>query len=205
MSSEVAISPPTVAVIGGGWYGCHIAYTLRQRGFVVTLFESAPEIFTGASGKNQFRLHAGFHYPRSQNTRKQITRGLMEFNKRMPQFVKKLDSCIYAISNQSSLLDFGTFTSVFEAEQVPFEHVHPQVYGLSNVEGAVHTPTEEYFLVDTPRSFYKVYSNFFVDIILQSNTSLACAGNCHQNRCYCEGNEYRYRARWFDIRTSCIQ
>ena len=152
-------APPLVAVIGGGWYGCHIAYTLKQRGFAVKLFESANDLFQGASGKNQFRLHAGFHYPRSYTTRVQISRGLSEFNKHLPQFVRKLDKCIYAISSRASFIDFGTFTSIFRSEGIPFECIHAQTNGLSNIEGAIHTGVEEYFFVNTPREFYKVKIN----------------------------------------------
>ena len=39
-----------VAVIGGGLAGCSAAYSLCRRGFTVTLFESQPQIATGASG-----------------------------------------------------------------------------------------------------------------------------------------------------------
>ena len=147
---------PTVAVVGGGWYGSHIALTLRDRGFNVTLFEKEQSLFQGASGKNQFRLHAGFHYPRSHLTRSQIQSGLKEFNSRLPQFVRKLDNCIYAISSTASLLDFGTFLSIFNNENIPYEKVHAETYGLSNVEGALHAPTEEVFYVNAPKDFYEV-------------------------------------------------
>ena len=149
-------SIPTVAVVGGGWYGSHIALALHKRGFTVTLFESQDSLFQGASGKNQFRLHAGFHYPRSFTTRSQIGNGLKEFIDRLPQFARRLDKCIYAISNTNSLVDFGTFKSIFSAEGTPYYIIHPEVYGISNVEGALHSPDEGVFYVDTPRNFYEV-------------------------------------------------
>ena len=34
-----------IAVIGGGWYGCHIACALRLAGHDVTLFEIHERIF----------------------------------------------------------------------------------------------------------------------------------------------------------------
>jgi len=147
---------PSIAVVGGGWYGSHIALVLKERGFIVTLFERGSRLFEGASGKNQFRLHAGFHYPRSFRTRSQIQSGLKEFNARLPQFVKKLDKCIYCISNSSSFLDFGTFTSIFDAENVAYERIHPQTFGITNVEGAINTSSEQVFYVHTPRDFFEV-------------------------------------------------
>ena len=139
-----------------------MAYVLKQRGFEVVLFEEQTRLFEGASGKNQFRLHAGFHYPRSHITREQIQRGLKEFNDRLPHFTRKLDTCIYAVSATGSLMDFGTFTSIFDAECIPYQRVFPQTYGLSNVEGAIHTPTEEVFYVHAPRDFYEVCVHIFL-------------------------------------------
>ena len=150
------ILPPRVCVIGGGWYGCHIAHTLLSRGFDVVLLEKSNQLFDGASGKNQFRLHAGFHYPRSSITRAQILDGLREFRERLPMFIQPLDCCLYAIAATESLIDFGTFKQVFNATKVPFEDVHPQTYGITNVEGCLSTDEEMYFFVDTPRDFYQV-------------------------------------------------
>ncbi|CAF2886394.1 unnamed protein product, partial [Rotaria sp. Silwood2] len=56
-----------IAIIGGGWYGCHIALTLKQKGqYDVTLYEAKSDIFLGCSGQFGIRLHADPHYPRSK-------------------------------------------------------------------------------------------------------------------------------------------
>ena len=44
-----------IAIIGAGWYGCHLALVLKEEGHDVTVFEKNSEIFRGASGYNQFR------------------------------------------------------------------------------------------------------------------------------------------------------
>ena len=69
------LSPPkknkeTVAVIGGGWFGCHIAIALQERGYLVTLYEGKSTIFSGISGTFGIRIHSGPHYTRSYATRK---------------------------------------------------------------------------------------------------------------------------------------
>lgn len=147
--------PPSVAVIGGGWYGCHIALELKNKGFRVVLLEKSDSLFNGASGKNQFRLHAGFHYPRSNATRFQITEGLREFKYRLSHFAHPLQTCLYAISSTASFLDFGTFKQIFKATGVPFADVYAQNYGLTNVEGCIHTDEEMFLFVDAPKEFYK--------------------------------------------------
>ena len=124
------------------------------------LFEKSSRLFDGASGKNQFRLHAGFHYPRSSLTRAQITEGLREMKERYSCFVRPLDNCLYAISATASVIDFGTFTEIFQATGVPFSVVHPQKYGITNVEGCIDTKAEMYFFVDAPRKYFEVSFSF---------------------------------------------
>ena len=50
-----------IAVIGTGWYGCHLSLFLQCKGVDVHLFEKNKEIFRGMSGFNSNRLHKGFH------------------------------------------------------------------------------------------------------------------------------------------------
>jgi glycine/D-amino acid oxidase-like deaminating enzyme len=56
-------------VVGGGFYGCHIALCLKELGFKrVRLIEREPSIMQRASYVNQARVHNGYHYPRSLPT-----------------------------------------------------------------------------------------------------------------------------------------
>ena len=57
-----------IAIIGAGWFGCHLASELKNDGHSILLFEKEKDIFAGASGNNQNRLHLGYHYPRSEST-----------------------------------------------------------------------------------------------------------------------------------------
>ncbi len=57
-----------IAVIGGGLFGCTAAIYAARAGHKVTLFEKNSDIMQEATRVNQFRLHEGYHYPRSQET-----------------------------------------------------------------------------------------------------------------------------------------
>lgn len=57
-----------IAVIGAGIFGSTIAIKLADNGFDVDLYEKEGDILEAASGINQYRLHRGYHYPRSMET-----------------------------------------------------------------------------------------------------------------------------------------
>ena len=56
------------AVVGAGIYGITAATKLRTAGYIVDLYDSESEILKKASGINQYRIHRGYHYPRSPET-----------------------------------------------------------------------------------------------------------------------------------------
>ena len=68
-------------IIGAGWYGCHIGLYLKDKGHNVKIFEKESRIFSGSSGFNQFRLHKGFHYPRSSETIDEIKKITKDLSK----------------------------------------------------------------------------------------------------------------------------
>lgn len=89
-----------VAVIGGGIYGCHFANALNDActeasraletpiNAKLTIFEKDEMLFSQASGKNSFRIHKGFHYPRTGSTRKMCYNDHNKFIQRYPNFFR---------------------------------------------------------------------------------------------------------------------
>jgi len=70
-----------IAVVGGGVFGCTAAWMLAKEGYNVDLFEKNDELITQASNINQYRLHRGYHYPRSKETAIQSQWGETSFIK----------------------------------------------------------------------------------------------------------------------------
>ena len=81
-----------IAVVGAGIFGCVVALDLKdQVSNDVTLFETDNDIMQGASKINQYRLHRGYHYPRSIETALQSKHGFETFKRRFPECVTDFD------------------------------------------------------------------------------------------------------------------
>lgn len=126
-----------IRILGGGWYGCHIASELLDDGHEVELHETGPALFSGASGNNPARLHIGTHYPRSQATRIACQEHNVAFLERYGSLTRAVRTNLYAVAAHDSMVDFGTYTQILRQE-IEFVTVHdPAEYGLRNVEGAI--------------------------------------------------------------------
>ncbi|MHA1949709.1 MAG: FAD-dependent oxidoreductase [Candidatus Thorarchaeota archaeon] len=119
-------------VIGAGWFGCHIAKHLQCE-----IIEKNDNIFQGTSGHNQNRLHLGFHYPRSYQTRICAKEGYRKFLDTYGYLCETIKDNIYAIANKESFMDFETYLCVLDGSGLDYEIVNPEHYGLTNVTGAI--------------------------------------------------------------------
>ena len=128
-----------IRVLGGGWYGCHIASHLIDAGHQVELHEIRDKLFGGASGSNPARLHLGFHYPRSHQTRALSQANYREFMDVYGKLTRGVGVNIYAIAKDDSLVDFDNYVQTLRGELEFIVVEKPEEFGLQNVEGAILT------------------------------------------------------------------
>lgn len=141
-------------IIGGGWYGCHIASSLRALGFEVKLFEQHDRLFHEASGNNQFRLHQGFHYARHSATRVQSRDGCSRFIERYPGLSAPVKNNIYAVPVGESLVDYDTYRLVMTSTGLHFDEVEASDFDLANIAGAMRT-SERVLNLTRARSYFE--------------------------------------------------
>ncbi len=133
----------TVAIIGAGWYGFHLAVTLSEKGFRVVLCEKNDKIFNELSGNFGVRLHLGLHYPRSKKTREGCIAGYDEFLHTYPELVNHHEHSIYGIGvldadQQPSKISAEDFNRLKD-EHDSFKVIDPKEWGYQNLQTAIDT------------------------------------------------------------------
>lgn len=128
-----------ICIIGGGWYGCHLARKLSDAGHTVTVVEKNKDIFNGISGNFGIRLHAGPHYPRSPKTRESCQRAFHKFIKEYPSLVVPHKYSMYALGNLDSFalpskVNLEQFKTVCAETQVIAETENPKDWGYQDLQ-----------------------------------------------------------------------
>ena len=111
-----------IAVIGGGIFGITTAITLGMNvQFDVTLFEKSSDILKAASGSNQYRVHRGYHYPRSPETVIGIIKSENSFKEIFSNAIVNKYEHFYCISKNNSLTSSEQFIDFCTKYNLEFE------------------------------------------------------------------------------------
>jgi hypothetical protein len=124
-----------------------------NRGHEVELVEQN-HIFSGASGANPARLHQGFHYPRSRLTRAYCQEHQRAFLARYGHLTRSVPVNIYAVAQDDSLVDFGTYCQILQGEVEFIRIQDTSEFSLANVEGGLLTG-ERHIVIRLARAFFE--------------------------------------------------
>lgn len=119
-----AVKKPKIAVAGAGIYGSTIAIHLAARGADVHLFDPLG-IMKAASVINQFRIHKGYHYPRSVETIREILESRESFLEEYREAVFDASEQCYAIPHEGSLTTPEEYERVFDEFGMRLAKVRP--------------------------------------------------------------------------------
>ena len=112
-----------VTVVGGGIFGVTCAWMLSKSGYHVTLYEKGDDIINSASFINQYRLHKGYHYPRSKETTESSKKGADSFTKYYGDSLIKNTENYYCISKNDSLTDAKTYHDFMKKLSLSYEEM----------------------------------------------------------------------------------
>ncbi len=121
------MSPTRVVVVGGGIFGVTIAVKLAREGYQVDLCERNGDILMGASGINQYRLHRGYHYPRSRETALAAKKSEASFCREYGAAVVDSHSSYYAISRRDSLTSPGDYIGFCDELELEYDFESPDI------------------------------------------------------------------------------
>ena len=109
------------AIVGGGIYGVTAAIKLSTMGYKVDLFESKNDIINAASGINQYRVHRGYHYPRSFDTIISCKNNELSFIKNYNKAIIDDVEHFYAISSKDSLTSSEEYLNILDKAGLEWE------------------------------------------------------------------------------------
>jgi hypothetical protein len=114
-----------IAVAGAGIYGSTIAIRLAEEGHQVHLFDPLGVLRAGSS-INQYRVHAGYHYPRSSETIIEIAEARAEFTRTFASAIVSSSRHYYAIPIKDSLTSPDLYESVMSKHGLPLRECRPR-------------------------------------------------------------------------------
>jgi len=112
-----------VAVVGGGIFGASAAIYAARRGHDVHLFEQRQELLQAASGINQYRLHRGYHYPRSADTARSCREAERSFLDEYADAVITGTPHLYGIAKLGSKVSYADYLTFCTANRLEYRSV----------------------------------------------------------------------------------
>jgi hypothetical protein len=114
-----------VAVAGAGIYGATVAIRLAEQGHNVRLFDPLG-ILRAASAINQYRVHAGYHYPRSLETIQETLEARAEFIRAFEPAIVRNSRHYYAIPKEGSRTAPDVYERVMTEQELPLKACRPE-------------------------------------------------------------------------------
>lgn len=152
-----------IAVVGAGIYGITIALRLSKNHHV-DLYEKLDDILMAASGSNQFRLHRGYHYPRSDKTIIEALTSAPKFTQEYKETIMNGIDHYYCISKEDSLTSAENYVKTLKKHDLEYKEEMPE-FILSNAVSLSIRVKENLINIQKLKDICK-------DRILESNINL---------------------------------
>src|ERR1700726_529864 len=114
-----------IAVAGAGIYGETTAIRLAERGHRVSLFDPLG-VMRAASAINQYRVHSGYHYPRSPETIIETLAARQEFIEAFAPAIVRNSRHYYAIPREGSRTRPQEYEQIMRSHALPLHACRPE-------------------------------------------------------------------------------
>jgi len=137
------IRRPKVAVIGGGIFGINAALELHSS-CDVSLFEKKKELMDEGTKVNQFRHHAGYHYPRSDETVVDVQASQKAFEAVYSSAICENIPTYYGIAKNDSHTSPENFLLFCMKHSLPYNEVSNNIFAKDSVSLSVSVREPSY-------------------------------------------------------------
>src|SRR6202140_4910664 len=114
-----------IATAGAGIYGATAAIRLAEQGYEVHLFDPLG-VMRAASAINQYRVHAGYHYPRSPETIREVLGARREFIEVFGPAIVRNSRHYYAIPREGSRTCPREYEQIMRSHGLPLHACRPE-------------------------------------------------------------------------------
>lgn len=161
------------SIIGAGLFGLSIAIKIKEKypNSRVSVFEKEKDILMGASGKNQFRCHLGYHYPRSEETIHECKESFNEFNKYFGHCYIKSNN-YYAISREKSLTSFEEYLKVLKKNKLKFNITNHELIKKNKIQGMVKVDEKLINIFLLKKKIKKIIRNLDIEIFFNKTIKI---------------------------------
>jgi hypothetical protein len=122
-----------IAIAGAGIYGATAAIRLAERGHRVTVFDPLG-VMRAASAINQYRVHSGYHYPRSPETITETLEARREFIEAFAPAIVQNSRHYYAIPREGSRTRPQEFEQIMRSHGLPLHACRPNWINFEHID-----------------------------------------------------------------------
>ena len=152
-----------IAIIGGGIFGITTAIILGKNNDV-ELFEKNDDILKSASGSNQYRVHRGYHYPRSPETVIGIIKSENSFKEIFSEAIITNFEHFYCISKNNSLTSSEQFVNFCTKYQLEIEKTNLDCVNKNSIDLCVRVNESVYDPI--------ILKKISIDLLSKNNVEL---------------------------------
>lgn len=127
-------SRTNIAIIGAGIFGVTTALLLESKGYDVHIYEKEKDIFEAATGINQYRIHRGYHYPRSFETISSSLISETSFRDWYQGSILDHFEHNYAIAKEGSKVDAKQYEDTLSRFNLSFEKINQPLLNEESIE-----------------------------------------------------------------------
>jgi len=132
-----------ISIIGGGIFGITASIILGKN-HQVELFEKNNKLLQSASGSNQYRIHRGYHYPRSPDTVKDIIESEDSFKEIFADAILTNFEHYYCIAKENSLTSAKQFLDFCNEFQLEYTHSSLSFINSNSIDTCVRVKESVY-------------------------------------------------------------